>query len=119
MSLRSRRRGLVVWSASGGQARRYSEARPARAGRVRRWFRIGTLLTVIGIRQVGHVLRARWPGVFLAGGGLLTVVGFFVLSDNAVFWPGLLMVLVGLLKGTGRRPHGQTANQLVESRWRA
>jgi len=83
MRLQPHRRSLVVFSSSAGPAGRWGGAsrhkRLARTGWIRRFIRIGMLLTVI-------VVRPRWRP--LLAGVALTVLG--VIERHGVF--GLLMI---------------------------
>lgn len=118
MRRRSRRRDLVIWGASAGLdpvsgARRV----PAGRRRVRRWLRTGAALTVMGLIGLARVARVRWRAGLMGTGGLLMVVGFMV-SSSAVFAPGLVMLIVGLLIG---KPacDCQAASQMAGTHWHA
>lgn len=60
MMLRSRRRNLVVWSTSVGQADRFGIPRIARTRRIRRFIRAGALLIVIGLMRLARTVRSHW-----------------------------------------------------------
>jgi hypothetical protein len=93
MRLRPHRRNLVVFSSSVGPADRYGALqykRPARTGRIRRFIRIGILLTVIAARP-------RWRP--LLAGTALTVLGVIERQGAAgvSMIPGLLLLWHALL----------------------
>lgn len=118
MRMRTRHRNLVVWLPSSGAADRYgspSFPRITLARRFRWWLRTGALLSVIGIRRLALIVRNRWRAVFLVSGALLMVVGF-ELSSGAAFVPGLLVLLIGLLKGN-RADHCRSAVQITAAHW--
>ena len=73
MRLRAHRRNLVLWSQSASSIGRYVAPPFTRTRRIRRWIRIGALLTVVGLRPLARAGRARWR--LLLAGGVLTVVG--------------------------------------------
>ena len=79
--------------------------RPTRIRRIRRQLRIGALLTVIGVLRFARAMRAHWEPLFLLAGVLLMAGGYF-LPLIGVFFPGLLVVTVTLLKGNSDRWRG-------------
>ena len=104
MTLRpQRRRNLVVWSQSGGTDPASRATRPARTRRIRRWIRIGMLLTLLGLSPLARAVRARWKPL-LAGTGL-TVAGVILRGSgpgSAMLLPGLMLLMAApLLPGTG------------------
>jgi len=111
MRLRSHRGNLVVWSSSAVPAGRGT--RPGRVRQIRWWLRTGGLLTVIGVQWLARTLRSRWEPVTLSAGGLLTVAGF-MLPAGMAFFPGLLILIVALLKGIAS--NGRSAVQSADCR---
>lgn len=106
MSLRPRRRNLVVWSSSAVPAGRPASARPARARRIRWWLRTGVLLMILGVLRVARTTRARWEPVLILAGAALTVAGVMVPAATA-FYGGLLGLIAILLRGIReQRPAG-------------
>jgi hypothetical protein len=129
MRLRPHRRTLVVWSSRAFPAGRHGgppSARPTPRGRIRRGFRIGALLAVLGALRFARATRVRWEPLFLLGGVLLLVAGYLV-PGIGVFFPGLLVITVTLLKGNSdrcrrarpSRPHGARAgaSPMIASYW--
>jgi hypothetical protein len=103
MRLRTQRRqNLVVWSQSGGTDQASRVTRRARARRIRRWVRIGMLLTVLHLLPLVRAVRARWKP--LLAGTVLTVAGVILRGNTAgsvLLLPGLLLLLTApLLPGS-------------------
>ena len=130
MRLRPHRR-ILVGSPRAIAPGRYANPvrrRPTRIRRIRRGLRIGVLLAVIGVLRFGRATRARWEPLSLLAGVLLMAGGYF-LPGIGLFFPGLLIITVTLLKGNsdrwrGTRPtrsHGRRASDppLSASYWAA
>jgi hypothetical protein len=120
VGMRSHRRSLMVWSPPGGRAERYglsTRTRLARSRRIRWWFRTGALLAVIGITRLARGMRAHWRSVSSVTGAALIVVGA-VLPSGAAFVPGMLLVLIALLKGA-EPSHCRAAAQMTGVHWHA
>jgi hypothetical protein len=108
MRLRPHRRNLVVWSQSASSAGRYGGLRPARAGRIRRWIRIGALLVVLTLTRLAGPVRGRWRP--LLAGGVLTAVGVTNIDGpgGLVLLPGLWLLLTApLVPATHKEDHEQ------------
>ena len=105
MRLRPHRPSLVVWSSSAvpagesGGLGSPKGTRPTRARRIRWWLRTGALLMVIGVLRLARTARTRWEPVSLFAGALLTMAGFMLPAAAGAFFPGLLGLIVALLKG--------------------
>jgi hypothetical protein len=92
-----RRRNLVVWSQSGGTDRASRVARP-RPRRIRRWIRVGMLLTLLGLLPLARAVRARWK--LLLAGTVLTVAGVIMGASTAgstMLLPGLMLLMAAPL----------------------
>jgi hypothetical protein len=109
MRLRARRRNLVVWRQSARSARGCARPRPVRARRIRRWIRVGALLTMLGLMSLAGGVRARWRPVL--AGVVLTVAGVLMRAGpgSVVMLPGLMfLVIAPLLPG---RPDADSARR--------
>jgi hypothetical protein len=121
MRLRPHQRTLAGWGPRAIAAGMYgspARTRPARIRRIRRWLRIGALLTIIGVVRFARAMRAHWEPLFLLAGVLLLFCGYF-LPVIGVFFPGLLVITVTLLKGNsdrwrGTRPSRPAGTRAVE-----
>jgi hypothetical protein len=120
MRMRSHRRSLMIWTPPSGRTDGYGVpafTRLARPRPIRRWFRTGALLAVVGITRLARTMRARWGSIFLVAGALLVVIGI-TLSSAGAFVPGLLVLIVGLARGAGRS-HCRSADQITGAHWHA
>jgi hypothetical protein len=107
MRLRPRRGYLVVWSSSGSPGGGSWARRPSRPRRIRWWLRTSTLLALLGVVRLARAMRVHGELVFLVIGGLLMVIGFVLPAASVAFFPGMLVLLIALLKGIktkGRAP---------------
>jgi hypothetical protein len=116
MRLRARRRTLVLSSSAAvppGRSRCRGGLRARRVRRIRWWLRTGTLLTVLVVLRLARAARCRWEPVGLVAGTVLTVIGF-LLPAVAVFYAGLLVLIVTLVKGIAKK--GRDAG--LSAQWR-
>jgi hypothetical protein len=91
MGLRRQRRSLVVWSQSEDPYRASQVARRARPRRIRRWIRVGMLLTLLGLVRV---VRPRWKP--LMAGTAFTVAGIIMRglpAGSILLLPGLMLLM--------------------------
>jgi hypothetical protein len=100
MRLRTYRRNPVVWGLSVGPADRYAApglTRPAGTRRIRRWIRIGALLTIIGLMRLARGARLRWRP--LLAGAVLTAAGVVLRGGmwSVIALPGLWFLSYALL----------------------
>jgi hypothetical protein len=94
MGLRRQRQNLVVWSQSRDRYRSSQVAGRARPRRIRRWFRLGMLLPLLGVLTMARGVRARWK--LLLAGTLLTVAGLIMPGSgpgSGLLVPGLMLLL--------------------------
>jgi hypothetical protein len=114
MRLRPYRQNLVVWSSPYGRVGRPSILRatqPVRRGQARRALYIGAVLMVMSVLRLTRATRTHWESVGLAAGVALIVNGI-VLSLAAMFFAGLGVLIVTLLRGikVNARSTGQASD---------
>jgi hypothetical protein len=80
--------------------------RPSRLRRIRWWLRTGTLLALLGVVRLARAMWVHGEPVALVVGGLLMVIGFVLPAASVVFFPGLLVLLIALLKGLKTKGRG-------------
>jgi hypothetical protein len=100
MWMRPHRRELVVWRQSAGPAARRDTShgiRLVRVGRIRRYVRMGTLLTLIGLLRLRRVAQRPWGPLLV--GVALTTVGIVLRRGpgSLALLPGLFFLLDALL----------------------
>jgi hypothetical protein len=117
MRLRARRRSLVASRLSVGSAGRYGGPRLTPTRRIRRFIRLGALLTVIGLRHLARGVRPRWRP--LVAGAAFTAVG--VMLRNGVWgvvllaglWFFLYAMLIPASAEADRRRHAELERELA------
>jgi hypothetical protein len=88
--LRSRRGDLLLSSLT-APAGTSPTTRPVRRRRLHWWIRTGALLSIIGIRRLARLARARRRPVLLGIGALVLVIGLMT-GSSVAFVLGLLVV---------------------------
>lgn len=119
MSLRPRRRSLVIWNSFTGPAGSCGARNFPPPGRSRRFYRrirYGALLTVVGVIRLAGIVWARW----LIAGAVLTVIAVVWRGDpgDALLIPGLLCLAAALVVPSGpqtaaRTRHGELVRELA------
>ena len=96
------RQNLVVWKSPARPVGRYAAprfTRPARGRRIRRWFRTGALLAVIGLMRLARAVRTRRGARLLLTGSALMLAGItlpYALASGVTFSVGILVFLRGV-----------------------
>jgi hypothetical protein len=105
-----------VWSSSAVPGRSWAW-RPARRRRIRWWLRTGALLAIIGAMRLARTTRTHWELVSLGVGAALMVIGFIVPAAFMAFLPGMMVLVVALIKGIAAK--GRDAGQAADCwQWR-
>ena len=73
-------------------------------------------MPIILLSRLARTAQIRWRTMFLLIGGLLTVIGI-ALPSGAVLVPGILILLVALLRQT-EAPDCRATAQLAQWHWR-
>ena len=121
MRMRPHRRILIVGSPRAiapGNYAGLTRPRPTWIRRARRRLRIGVLLAVVAMLRFARAIRSHWEPLCLVAGVLIMVGGYF-LPVIGLFFPGLLVITVTLLKGNsdrwrGTRPARSARTRAVE-----